>query len=289
MASRPELSEFSEGGVASAIVTCGVLIVLIGFLGCCGAQWESKVFLFPYAVLVLVSVIAQLSLAGFLTHVHGSLVEVAKHNFDLSVLSPTDQATLHWINRRFKAAYRQCGLHVDIDATVTDGDHLLAASCTDPEFEWFADFVGTNCRLGARELQPDSFFRSCAGPTFSLLDAANEHTMLCACETRMIMWVNSQSLVVSVFVFVIVALEVALVALSCYILHSRRHRRYGYQEIRMPVRQQPYNPHPRNYFGGPAAGARQPFNAQQQASYDSNAQYAPSGQGDGKPVLGPSF
>ncbi|RLN76421.1 hypothetical protein BBJ28_00025902, partial [Nothophytophthora sp. Chile5] len=33
----------------------------------------------------------------------------------------------------------------------------------------------------------------------------------------------------------------------------------GYQEITMPVRQQPYNPHPRNYFG---QQAQQPLNAQ---------------------------
>ncbi|RLN06483.1 hypothetical protein BBJ28_00019565, partial [Nothophytophthora sp. Chile5] len=105
MTSLPALSEFSDGGVASAIIMCGSLIILIALLGCCGAQTESKLFLFPYAILVLVSVIAQLSLAGFLTHVHSSLVEVAKHDFDLSVLAPADQDTLRWINKRFKYVY----------------------------------------------------------------------------------------------------------------------------------------------------------------------------------------
>jgi hypothetical protein len=281
MVSLPELSEFSDGGISSAIITCGALIILIGFLGCCGAQWESKVFLFPYAVLVLVSVVAQLSLAGFLMHVHGSLVEVAKHDFDLKVLSPADQDTLHWINKRFKFAYNQCGLHVDVDLTVAaDGDHNLQATCRNADFDWFAEFVEANCRIGAQELRPSSFFISCAGAGFALSNAVDEHALLCACETRMVSWINSQSMVVAVFVFVIVALEVALVALSFYVIHARRNRRHGYQDIRMPVRQQPYNPHPRNYFGAPAP-----------RSYDTNAQYnaqGGGGGGGGKPLLGPS-
>ncbi|KAF4316360.1 hypothetical protein JM18_008449 [Phytophthora kernoviae] len=265
MASLPALSQFSDGGVASSVIMCGSLIILIALLGCCGAQWESKVFLFPYAILVLVSVIAQLSLAGFLTHVHSSLVEVAKHNFDLSVLSSADQDTLHWINKRFKYVYYSCGFDVDIDLTGTRSRPLIA-SCSNPEFEWFAPFVEENCPIGHAQLQSGSNFLKCAGPSFSLSNAMTEHTMLCACETRMISWVNDQSMLVAVFVFVIVALEIMLVALSCYVISSRRHRRFGYQEITMPVRQQPYNPHPRNYFGQQAA-QRQPLNAQPAYTY----------------------
>lgn len=260
MASLPALTEFSDGGVASSVITCGTLIILIAILGCCGAQWESKVFLFPYAILVLVSVVAQLSLAGFLTHVHSSLVEVAKHDFDLSVLAPADQETLHWINRRFKFVYYGCGFDVEINL-VDRHNRPLRASCSNPRFEWFATFVEENCQIGHDQLQAGSTFLKCASPSFSLSNAMTEHTMLCACETRMISWVNDQSLLVAVIVFVIVSLEIMLVALSCYVMHSRRHRRYGYQEITMPVRQQPYNPHPRNYFGQ-QVGPRQPLNSQ---------------------------
>ncbi|EEY59842.1 uncharacterized protein PITG_12984 [Phytophthora infestans T30-4] len=271
MASLPALTEFSDGGVASSVIMCGALIILIAMLGCCGAQWESKVFLFPYAILVLVSVVAQLSLAGFLTHVHSSLVEVARHNFDLSVLAPADQETLRWINKRFKYVYYGCGLDVDIDLTDTRSQPLIA-SCSNPEFSWFATFVEENCPIGHKQLQSGSNFLKCAGLSFSLSNAMTEHTMLCACETRMISWVNDQSLLVAVFVFVIVSLEIMLVALSCYIMHSRRHRRFGYQEITMPVRQQPYNPHPRNYFGKQQAGQRQPLNA-----HPAYTSYGPSG------------
>ncbi|KAI9981442.1 hypothetical protein PInf_009194 [Phytophthora infestans] len=271
MASLPALTEFSDGGVASSVIMCGALIILIAMLGCCGAQWESKVFLFPYAILVLVSVVAQLSLAGFLTHVHSSLVEVARHNFDLSVLAPADQETLRWINKRFKYVYYGCGFDVDIDLTGTRSQPLIA-SCSNPEFSWFATFVEENCPIGHKQLQSGSNFLKCAGPSFSLSNAMTEHTMLCACETRMISWVNDQSLLVAVFVFVIVSLEIMLVALSCYIMHSRRHRRFGYQEITMPVRQQPYNPHPRNYFGKQQAGQRQPLNA-----HPAYTSYGPSG------------
>ncbi|CEG49345.1 conserved hypothetical protein [Plasmopara halstedii] len=270
MASLPALAEFSDGGVASSVIMCGSLVILIAILGCCGAQWESKVFLFPYAILVLVSVIAQLSLAGFLTHVHSSLEEVAKHDFDLSVLSPADQETLRWINRRFKYVYYGCGFDVEIDLTGTRNQPLLA-TCSNQEFEWFARFVEENCPIRHEQLQTGSIFLKCAGPSFSLSNAMTEHTMLCACETRMISWVNDQSLLVAVFVFVIVSLEIMLVGLSCYVMHSRRNRRYGYQEITMPVRQQPYNPHPRNY-SGQQVGQRQPLNSQ--PAYKS---YGPSG------------
>ncbi|KAF1781533.1 Tetraspanin/Peripherin [Phytophthora cactorum] len=236
MASLPALTEFSDGGVASSVIMCGSLIILIALLGCCGAQWESKVFLFPYAILVLVSVVAQLSLAGFLTHVHSSLVEVARHNFDLSVLAPADQETLRWINKRFKYVYYGCGFDVDIDLTGTRSHRLSLHARTQSSA---AATEGSN-------------FLKCAGPSFSLSNAMTEHTMLCACETRMISWVNDQSLLVAVFVFVIVSLEIML-------------------EITMPVRQQPYNPHPRNYFGQ-QAGQRQPLNA-----HPVYTSYGPSG------------
>ncbi|TDH74419.1 hypothetical protein CCR75_001482 [Bremia lactucae] len=269
MASLPALTQFSDGGVASSVIMCGSLIILIAMLGCCGAQWESKVFLFPYAILVLVSVIAQLSLAGFLLHVHSSLVEVASHNFDLSILAPADQETLRWINRRFKYVYYGCGFDVDIHGT-NSHNYDLHASCTNPKFRWFATFVEENCPIGHAQLQAKSDFLKCAGPSFSLSTAMTEHTMLCACETRMISWVNDQSLLVAVFVFVIVFLEIMLVALSCYIMHARRYRRFGYQEITMPVRPQSYTPHPRNYFG--RSGQRQPLNSQPESTL-----YHPSG------------
>lgn len=269
MVSLPDVNEFSDGGITSAIITCGALIILIALLGCCGAQWDSKVFLFPYAILVAVSVIAQLSLAGFMYHVHGSLVTVANANFDLSVLSTSDQGILNWINARFKDAYNHCGLAVDIDLTLTK--KALAATCENPDFVWFAKFVESNCRIGAPELTPGSDFLKCAGANFSLSDVLTEHPMLCACESRMILWVNDQSLLIAVFIFAIVFFEIALVTLSCYVMFSRRGRRQGYQEIRMPIKQQqgPFNPHPRNYYGQQQQD-RQPFNAAPQQSYGQN-------------------
>ena len=279
MVSLPDVNEFSDGGITSAIITCGALIILIALLGCCGAHWESKVFLFPYAILVIVSVVAQLSLAGFMYHVHGSLIAAAKSNFDLSVLSQNDQNILHWINRRFKGAYNHCGLAVDVDLTLAH--KALTATCENPDFVWFAKFIETNCRIGTAELTPGSAFLKCAGASFSLSDSMTQHGMLCACEARMIDWVNDQSLLIAVFVFAIVLFEVALVALSCYVMFSRRGRRQGYQEIRMPVHKQahggPFNPHPRNFYGQQqqqqqAAADRQPLNAQQQ----SYAAFAPA-------------
>lgn len=299
MVSLPDVNEFSDGGITSAIITCGALIILIALLGCCGAQWDSKVFLFPYAILVAVSVIAQLSLAGFMYHVHGSLVTVAKSNFDLSVLSTSDQAILKWINARFKDAYNHCGLAVDIDLTLAK--KALSATCENPDFVWFAKFIESNCRIGTPELTPGSDFLKCAGANFSLGDSMTEHSMLCACESRMILWVNDQSLLIAVFIFAIVFFEIALVTLSCYVMFSRRGRRHGYQEIRMPVKQQPgpFNPHPRNYYGQQQQQSdRQPFNAAPQQSYG-NQPYPYSAQqqnqqqgqdrGNARPILSPSI
>ncbi len=48
----PEINAFSLNGVSSAVISCGVLILLMAIFGCCGAHSESKVFLFPYATLV---------------------------------------------------------------------------------------------------------------------------------------------------------------------------------------------------------------------------------------------
>lgn len=301
MVSLPDVNEFSDGGITSAIITCGALIILIALLGCCGAQWDSKVFLFPYAILVAVSVIAQLSLAGFMYHVHGSLVTVSKSNFDLSVLSPGDQAILKWINRRFKDAYNHCGLGVDIDLTRA-AKQVLRATCENPDFGWFAKFVEANCRIGTNELTPGSDFLKCAGANFSLSDSLSQHSMLCACESRMVVWVNDQSLLIAVFIFAIVFFEIALVALSCYVMFSRRGRRQGYQEIRMPIKQQqgPFNPHPRNFYGQQQQSSdRQPLNAPQQsyaafapatnAPYPYNQQSSQQLDARAKPMLGPSI
>lgn len=277
MMSLPDLNEFSDGGIAGAIITCGAMILMIALLGCCGAQWDSKVFLFPYATLVLVSVIAQFALAGFMYHVHGVLVNAAEHNFDLSVLSASDQKVLRWIHHRFEAAYDECGLAIDVDLSLRSS--ALTATCTNPRFDWFARFIEKNCRIGASDLKFGSDFLKCAGATFRLSDPITEHGMLCACESRMITWVNDQSLLIAVFVFTIVFFEIVLVALSCYVMCTRRKSGFGgYQNIRMPLKaQQPYNPHPRNYFPSPAGNNgqgdyRQPLQPLlQQPSYNSMA------------------
>ncbi|DBA01392.1 TPA: hypothetical protein N0F65_007289 [Lagenidium giganteum] len=246
MISIPDLNAFSDGGISSAIITCGSLIVLIALLGCCGAQWDSKVFLFPYAMLVIVSVVAQFALAGFMYHVHGALLKVAALNFDLSVLSAGDRGILKWINHRFAAAYDHCGLSVDLGMSLND--HALVATCRNTEYSWFAAFIENNCRISASDLQPGSTFLSCAGANFSMSDSVTEHTMICACESRMIQWVDDQSLLIAVFVGAVAFFEIVLVFLSCYVMCSRRGRHQGYHEIRMPLKQQPYNPHPRNYY-----------------------------------------
>lgn len=311
MISIPDLHEFSDGGISSAIITCGSLIVLIALLGCCGAQWDSKVFLFPYAMLVVVSVIAQLALAGFLFHVHSALVTVAAHNFDLSVLSSGDRSILKWINHRFGDAYKECGLTVDLNLSVDN--RALVATCSNPEYSWFAEFIETNCRIGAAEMKPGSDFLACAGANFSISSSLTRHTMLCACEARMIDWVNDQSLLIAVFVGAVAFFEIVLVFLSCYIMFSRRGRQQGYQEIRMPLKQHPYNAHPRNYQayastshsnGNPAANGHstvhQPlFAVPAQPSYASMAPHPTQGMGqsgntqdlngNSKPIYGPSI
>lgn len=50
----PDLHAFSTGGIAFGIIACGIMILLIAILGCCGAQCQSKMFLCPYAALVCV-------------------------------------------------------------------------------------------------------------------------------------------------------------------------------------------------------------------------------------------
>lgn len=272
MLSLPDLSEFTDGGIAGAIIMCGALILMIALLGCCGAQWDSKVFLFPYATLVIVSVIAQIALAGFMYHVHGTLVTASEHNFDLSLLPANDRNILKWINHRFEDAYNKCGLAIDVDLSLQGS--AISATCSNSRFEWFANFVESKCRIGSADLQVGSDFLKCAGATFSLSDEITEHAMLCACEARMITWVNDQSMLIAVFVFTIAFFEIVLVGLSCYVMCTRRRRRFGFQEIRMPVKvQQPYNPHPRNYF--PASGTnqefRQPLQAIQQPTYNALA------------------
>ncbi|TMW68085.1 hypothetical protein Poli38472_007757 [Pythium oligandrum] len=261
--SRPDLNEFADGGISGAIITCGSLILLIALLGCCGAQWDSKVFLFPYATLVVVSVIGQFVLAGFMFHVHGTLVEASKYHFDLSKLSEGDRNVLKWINHRFEAAYNECGLDIDLNLSVQN--QALVATCANQSFEWFANFIERNCRVSADDLQLGSDFMRCAGANFSLSDELTEHTMICACEARMINFVNDQSMLIAVFVFTIAFFEIMLVLLSCYVMCTRRTRRHGYQEIRMPVKQQqPYNPHPRNYYP-PAGNSNQSLQASLQA------------------------
>lgn len=273
MVARPDLSEFSNGSMSSAIVMCGVMIVLIALLGCCGAQWDSKVFLFPYATLVTVSLLALLSLAASMYHVHGSLLTASQHNFNLTELSSGDQTLLRWIHHRFRDAYDGCGLSVDLDLTLQNRE--IVATCENQKFEWFAAFVDKNCHITTTDLQLGSTFLSCAGANFTLTDSITEHTMLCACESNLVSWMDDQSLLIAVFVGAVVFLEVLLVMLSCYVMCSRRGRRQGYQEIRMPLKQQqqPYNTHPRNFLYGQsnAQDPRQSINATTRATYSTLA------------------
>jgi hypothetical protein len=189
-----------------------------------------------------------LALAGFMFHVHGSLLKIAANNFDLHVLSKEDRKILEWINHRFANAYDNCDLTVDLDMTTIHTKTLLA-KCSNTEYEWFAAFVETNCRIGLSDLNPMSYFMQCAAGHFQVGDTLDEHTLLCACETKMIQWINDQSLLIAVVVGVIAFFEMILVFLSCYIMCTSTRRRYGYQEIRMPIKQRhPFNPHPRNFL-----------------------------------------
>ncbi|CCI44736.1 unnamed protein product [Albugo candida] len=244
--SDPNLNAFTDGGISSAITTCGFLIILIALFGCCGAQRDSKIFLFPYALLVLVSVIGQIALAGYMSHVHGALVEVTAHDFDLHSLRPNDRSILRWINHRFRTLYNRCDVQVDLTQSMEK--HHMLATCENKQLAWFAVFLEKNCRLDTHDLQSQSTFMKCVGQNFTLNDPMNEHTMLCACENRLVRWVNDQSMVLAVTVSGIALFETALVLLSFYVICTRRGRRHGYKEIRMPLKtQQPYNPHPRNY------------------------------------------
>lgn len=240
----PDLNAFTEGGIPSAVIVCGFLILLIGCLGFCGAQWDSKMFLCPYATLVVISLIAMISLVAFTSHVHTALVNANENNFDFSELSSRDTKVLKWIHHRFEDVYDDCGLHVDVQMSLENKG--LVAQCSDPNLNWFADFVGSKCQIQAQDLIPGSSFLQCAHKS-SLDGSFDELTVLCSCETNLIEWVGEQSYMIVAVISTIIVFEILLVAVSCYLMCTRP-RRYGYQEIRMPVKEQGYNAHPRNFY-----------------------------------------
>ncbi|RHY77789.1 hypothetical protein DYB34_007231 [Aphanomyces astaci] len=161
MISSPDLNEFTSDTISGAIIASGVLIVLVAVLGCCGAHWESKVFLCPYATLVTVSIMSQLALAAFMLQLHKSLVKLSDLDYDVQheALTTEDTAILSELHRVFKHAYSMCAPEVDLTKTFATGAMAVQCIGGDSSYNWFADFVSQRCMITAADLMPSSPFQ----------------------------------------------------------------------------------------------------------------------------------
>ncbi|RHY22025.1 hypothetical protein DYB25_006609 [Aphanomyces astaci] len=171
MISSPDLNEFTSDTISGAIIASGVLIVLVAVLGCCGAHWESKVFLCPYATLVTVSIMSQLALAAFMLQLHKSLVKLSDLDYDVQheALTTEDTAILSELHRVFKHAYSMCAPEVDLTKTFATGAMAVQCIGGDSSYNWFADFVSQRCMITAADLMPSSPFQKVHNPLTSIL------------------------------------------------------------------------------------------------------------------------
>ncbi|RQM22050.1 hypothetical protein B5M09_011685 [Aphanomyces astaci] len=228
MISSPDLNEFTSDTISGAIIASGVLIVLVAVLGCCGAHWESKVFLCPYATLVTVSIMSQLALAAFMLQLHKSLVKLSDLDYDVQheALTTEDTAILSELHRVFKHAYSMCAPEVDLTKTFATGAMAVQCIGGDSSYNWFADFVSQRCMITAADLMPSSPFQKVHNPLTSISFDGDIPVEM-----------------IGVVVAAIGGFEMALVFLSCYLMCTQRRRSKGYQEIRMPLKMQYNNAH----------------------------------------------
>ncbi|OQS07170.1 hypothetical protein THRCLA_00822 [Thraustotheca clavata] len=244
----PDLNAFSSDGISSAVMACGVLIVLLALLGCCGAHWESKVFLCPYATLVTVSVLAQLALAGLMLHFHHSLKNISLENYggEADGLSKDDQAILDGLQNIFNEVYAACQPQIDLEATFSAGSVVLACTGSDPSYHWFASFAANRCSIQKADLEANSPFLKCAKVmNWTASTGLSKQALFCSCEAKLVTWIDEQSELIGTIVGAIAGFEIVLVLLSFYLMCTQTRRHRGYQEIRMPLRPQ-FNAHPYN-------------------------------------------
>ncbi|ETW03896.1 hypothetical protein H310_04321 [Aphanomyces invadans] len=244
MMSSPDLNEFTSDTISGAIIASGFLIVLVAALGCCGAHWESKVFLCPYATLVTVSIMSQLALAAFMLQLHKSLIKLSNldYNVQHELLTTEDTTVLTELHNVFKHAYSSCAPEVDLTKTFETGAMVARCMGEDASYNWFADFVSQRCMITAADLMPNSPFQKCAGEAIvQNVTILAEQALFCSCETKLVTWMDKQSEMIGVVVAAIGGFEIALVFLSCYLMCTQRRRSKGYQEIRMPLKMQHNN------------------------------------------------
>ncbi|RHY32267.1 hypothetical protein DYB32_002915 [Aphanomyces invadans] len=235
MMSSPDLNEFTSDTISGAIIASGFLIVLVAALGCCGAHWESKVFLCPYATLVTVSIMSQLALAAFMLQLHKSLIKLSNldYNVQHELLTTEDTTVLTELHNVFKHAYSSCAPEVDLTKTFETGAMVARCMGEDASYNWFADFVSQRCMITAADLMPNSPFQKVPVDPGSLvlINGVCSVPVKRSCKTEMI----------GVVVAAIGGFEIALVFLSCYLMCTQRRRSKGYQEIRMPLKMQHNN------------------------------------------------
>ncbi|KAH9130555.1 hypothetical protein LEN26_008415 [Aphanomyces euteiches] len=256
MISSPDLNEFTSYSISAAIIASGFLIVLVAALGCCGAHWESKAFLCPYATLVTVSIMSQLALAGYMLQLHKSLIKLSAldYNMQHEALTQEDVNILKSLHGVFKHAYLGCAPEFNLAASISSGTMVVKCLSKDTAYNWFADFVSDRCKISSSDLLPSSPFQKCAGEAIVEKDTIlTEKALFCACETRLVTWMDKQSEMIGVVVAAIGGFEIALVFLSCYLMCTQRRRHRGYQEIRMPLKMQ-HNAHPYNTMTNPYQG-----------------------------------
>lgn len=150
----PDLHAFSPSGIAGVILCCGLMIFFIAVLGCCGAQCDSKLFLCPYATLIVLSIVAQLVLAGLMFHMHESLEKIL--DSDQHLLPPSEQKMLSWVEERFDEAYDNCGPNVNYGQSLSEQSIVL--HCRDSRYRWFEAFTNDFCKLRPQDLQSGSSF-----------------------------------------------------------------------------------------------------------------------------------
>ena len=123
------------------------MILCIALLGCWGAHSHSKYVLYPYASIVLLSVVAQLVLAGMMYHSHMSFVSIAANGYK------NQEEGLNWIQMKFDQVYTRC------EPTHTSRDQDVATlTCGNSNYQWFELFTARFCTISRSDLKPSSDF-----------------------------------------------------------------------------------------------------------------------------------
>lgn len=93
---------FSESGVLAGIA-CGALVVICGFIGCCGAMKQNKCLLTIYSLGMMLLILAELAMGALIILYLGYMDDV-----DLKEIGKIDHEMTRVINNYELAAWQKC-------------------------------------------------------------------------------------------------------------------------------------------------------------------------------------